>query len=199
MVRHALRDFATILRDNPDFHISVNVTAGDLSDPAFLPMLQQLLERGQVKPQSVILEITESSTAKNAIAVETIATLRQAGHCVHIDDFGTGYSSLSYLHALCVDAIKIDKSFTQAIGTDAVTFGILPQIISMAEALNLEVVVEGIETEQQAAYFRALERPVLAQGWLFGRPIAAEAFQRQLDQAYQEPVLAMHGSDVRGR
>jgi sensor c-di-GMP phosphodiesterase-like protein len=99
---------------------------------------------------------------------------------VHIDDFGTGYSSLSYLKDLEISAIKIDKSFTRSVGTQAVTVAILPQILAMADALKLQVIVEGIETGPQAEYFSSLGRPVLAQGWFFGYPVPAERFLRLL-------------------
>ena len=180
VVRHVLRDFAETLRANPEFHLSVNVAAADLSDPKFLPMLDESLHRASVPAESVAIEITESSTALYKVAVETIHQLRRRGHSIHIDDFGTGYSSLSYLHDLSVDAIKIDRSFTQSIGTEAVTVAILPQILAMAQALNLLVIVEGIETEQQAEYFAIHSQPVLAQGWLFGRPVPSEQFHRLL-------------------
>jgi sensor c-di-GMP phosphodiesterase-like protein len=179
-LRHALRDLRRPLHARGDFRVSVNVAAADLSDPEFLPMLEKLLREESVPARSVVIEITESSTANQQSAIQTIQHLRQAGHAVHIDDFGTGYSSLSYLHDLSVDAIKIDQSFTRAIGTEAVTVGILPQMLSMAEALGLGVIVEGIETVEQAAYFAALARPVLAQGWFYGRPAPAEEFQGRL-------------------
>jgi sensor c-di-GMP phosphodiesterase-like protein len=99
------------------------------------------------------------------------------GHSVYIDDFGTGYSSLAYLHDLSVDGIKIDRAFTKAIGTEAVTVSIIPQILAMAGALKLQVTVEGIETEEQADYFAGSERRLLAQGWYFGRPLPAAEFQ----------------------
>jgi len=133
-------------------------------------MLEQSLNRAGVAARSLAIEITETSTARYKIARETILSLRKMGHSVHIDDFGTGYSSLSYLHDLSVDAIKIDKSFTQAVGTDSVILAILPQILSMAAALNLDVIVEGVETAEQARYFAASPRAILAQGWRFGRP-----------------------------
>jgi sensor c-di-GMP phosphodiesterase-like protein len=103
-------------------------------------------------------------------AIKAIHTLREKGHSVHIDDFGTGYSSLAYLQDLSVDAIKIDKVFTQAIGTGSVTVGILPQILAMAQVLKLNVIVEGVETVEQAAYFYSAELPVFMQGWLYGKP-----------------------------
>src|ERR1039458_7702131 len=128
-------------------------------------MLEKALKRSGVATRSLALEITESSTARNNTAIETIRVLRQRGHRVYIDDFGTGYSSLSYLHALSIDAIKIDKSFIQTIGTEAVTGCILPQILSMAQALSLEVILEGIETQEQLNHFSEAHLNLLAPGW----------------------------------
>jgi sensor c-di-GMP phosphodiesterase-like protein len=182
VTRRALSEFAEALRARPGFQISINVVASDLSNPRFLPMLEAELKRAEVKAESLIIEITESSTARNAVAIETILRLRRRGHSIHIDDFGTGYSSLSYLHDLSVNAIKIDRAFTQAIGTEAVTLAILPQILAMAEALRLQVVVEGIETQQQADYFAGGSYAVLGQGWLYGRPVPAEEFHRLLSE-----------------
>ncbi|MGA2652386.1 MAG: EAL domain-containing protein [Terracidiphilus sp.] len=189
VVRHALHSFSETLRSNADFRLSINIAADDLKDPAFLIMLKRSLEREAVSAESLALEITESSTARHEVAIEAIRELRLRGHAVHIDDFGTGYSSLSYLQDLAVDAIKIDRSFTRAIGTEAVTVAILPQILSLASALNLQVIVEGIETELQAAYFADSGRRILAQGWLFGRPVPAEAFLRcSVDEEQEIPV-----------
>ncbi len=190
VVRRVLGDFAEILRSRPGFHISINVAAADLADPQFLPMLDQALEQAGVPASSLVIEITETSTAVRQSAVETIRCLHQRGHSVHIDDFGTGYSSLSYLHDLSVDAIKIDKSFTQAIGTEAVTISILPQVLGMAKSLNLGVVVEGIETSLQASYFTALSQPFDAQGWLFGRPVPVDLFRQLLVENENEAQAA---------
>jgi sensor c-di-GMP phosphodiesterase-like protein len=189
VVRHALRDFGETLRNRPEFHLSINVAAADLSDPKFLTMLDSALERANVAPHNLAIEITETSTAQHALAIETIGKLHERGYSVHIDDFGTGYSSLSYLHALSIDAIKIDKSFTQAIGTEAVTQGILPLILTMAETLNLQVIVEGVETQLQADYFCTPARHIYVQGWYFGRPIDAELFHRLLDDVDSEAVV----------
>lgn len=180
VVRRVLRDFAPTLRARPGFRVNVNIAAPDLADSAFLPMLDSALMQTGVKPSSLGIEITESYTARQQVAKETILRLRKRGHYVHIDDFGTGYSSLAYLHDLSVDAIKIDKAFTKAIGTDAVTVSILPQILTMAETLGLRVVVEGIETPQQARYFAEANQQIYAQGWLYGRPVPPEAFLKLL-------------------
>ena len=181
VVSHALRDFATLLRDRPDFHLSVNVAASDLADPGFLVMLDSKLKCFGVEAHSLAIEITESSTALREVAIATIRRLRDRGCSVHIDNFGTGYSSLSYLRDLAVDTIKIDKSFTQSIGTDAVTVAILPQILAMAAALNLRVIAEGIETGEQAQYFTEAGSAILAQGWLFGRAVPVGNFKSLLD------------------
>jgi sensor c-di-GMP phosphodiesterase-like protein len=191
VVRHVLRDFAATLRSHPDFRLSINVAAMDLGDPGFLPMLERALKRAGVAAESLIIEITESSTVRHEMAIAAILRLHERGHRVHIDDFGTGYSSLSYLHALSVDAIKIDRSFTRTIGTEAITVAILPQILAMAEALKLQVIVEGIETGQQADYFSPSVLPILGQGWLFGRAVAPEEFHRLMAEGEKKAQAAV--------
>ncbi len=192
VVRHVLRDMGESLRRDADFRISINVAAADLTDPNFLPMLEEELRKACVPADQLAIEITESCTARQEVAEAAILQLRQKGHSIHIDDFGTGYSSLSYLHKLSIDAIKIDRSFTQAVGTQAVTLSILPQILSMAQALKLQVIVEGVETREQAEYFLAMtdSGTILAQGWLFGRPAAVEAFC-QLIENQEQKLLAV--------
>jgi sensor c-di-GMP phosphodiesterase-like protein len=182
VLRHALRDFGSTMRARSTFRVNVNIAASDLADSEFLPMLENALAGAEVSPRNLGIEITESYTARQQVARNTILRLRQNGHYVAIDDFGTGYSSLAYLHDLSVDAIKIDKAFTKAIGTDAVTVSILPQILTMAETLKLRVVVEGIETRAQADYFAASNQRIHAQGWLFGRPVPARLFLQMLDE-----------------
>ena len=182
VLRQALRDFGATLRARPSFRININIAAADLADSDFIPMLDKQLSEAEVSPRNLGVEITESYTARQQVARNTILRLRQRGHYVAIDDFGTGYSSLAYLHDLSVDAIKIDKAFTKAIGTDAVTVSILPQILTMAETLGLRVVVEGIETKVQADYFAASDQDIHAQGWLFGRPVPARVFLQMLDE-----------------
>lgn len=193
VMRHTLRDFGATLRARPSFRVNVNIAAADLADSAFIPMIERSLSDAEVSPRNLGVEITESYTARQQVARNTILRLRQKGHYVAIDDFGTGYSSLAYLHDLSVDAIKIDKAFTKAIGTDAVTVSILPQILTMAETLKLRVVVEGIETQVQADYFAASNQSIHAQGWLFGRPVPARVFLQMLDE--EEARLSKQAED----
>ena len=176
VLKRTLQDFAATLRERPDFRISINVAGADLSDPEFVPMLQDSLKRARVKPRNIAIELTERSAADNEAAIETIRTLRDLGHSIHIDDFGTGYSNLDKLLCLFADTIKIDKAFTGGIGTESASAAILPQILAMAESLNLEVVVEGVETFRQADYFNPGHQKIYAQGWLYGRPVTAMEF-----------------------
>lgn len=182
VVRRAVHDLKSILSSQPAFHVNINIAAADLSDSAFLPMLQKVLAEEDVPTKQLGIEITERSAARIETAQEAILQLRNKGHVVLIDDFGTGYSSLACLQDLAVDVIKIDKAFTHSIGTGSVKVSILPQILAMAAALDLHIVVEGIETEEQARYFAELDRPVYGQGWLLGRPMPIENLLRLLEE-----------------
>ena len=116
------------------------------------------------------------------MALDAISHLQRSGHTVYIDDFGTGYSSLAYLHQLAADAIKIDRTFTHTVCTEAVTASVVPQILDIARRLELLVVVEGIETREQADYFRHAGGGILAQGWFFGRPVPVGEFRKRIEE-----------------
>lgn len=161
-----------------DFTATVNITTQDLCDPAFFEFVDRCVKTSRIRPQALGFELTERSTADRDVVIHAIERLRLSGHPVYIDDFGTGYSSLAYLHDLKTSAIKIDRAFTRTVGTEAVTASVVPQILDMASRLNLLVVVEGIETPQQADYFRSAHAGIRGQGWLFGRPVPAAHFKR---------------------
>jgi sensor c-di-GMP phosphodiesterase-like protein len=164
-------ELGDLLRSREDFQVNMNISAADLADPDFLPMLENTLQRYRIASKSIGLELTERSTTESQVAIPAISRLRARGHQFYIDDFGTGYSSLSYLNELAVDAIKIDRAFTDAIGTDSLTAVIVPQILAMANTLHLKVVVEGVERKEQSDYFANLDQKILAQGWHFGEPV----------------------------
>jgi sensor c-di-GMP phosphodiesterase-like protein len=190
VLRHALRDLGETLCTRSDFRLSINISAADLYDTGFPVMLEDSLARAGVAAHCLVLEITESLTVDQQQAKDAIQQLRRRGHRVHIDDFGTGYSSLSYLNELHVDAIKIDRAFTHSIGTGSVVVAILPQILAMAQALKLAVIVEGVETAGQATYFDAHERTILGQGWLFGKPGTAADLRALLAADAEVPLAA---------
>jgi len=198
VVRQTLRDFRDTMLSHPGFRISVNVTAADLDDERFLPMVEDELKRAQVPPENLAVEICEGSHARTEGSLKTIRKLRDRGHRVLLDDFGTGFSSLSYLSANAVDAIKIDNDFTHAIGTDESAAAVLPEILAMAKKLKLQVVVEGIETTEQAKYFTEGGWPILAQGWFFGRPVPYEVFHDWLaDIERREEAMAQEIEEAR--
>jgi sensor c-di-GMP phosphodiesterase-like protein len=194
VIQSALADVKSILSMCPDFQLSVNIAPQDLGDEKFLPMLEESLRKTGVSARCLVIEITERAAADSQTARDSIARLRSKGHSVHIDDFGTGYSSLAYLHGLSVNGLKIDKAFTQAVGTESVPVLVLPQIFSLAASLGLQVTVEGIETEEQLRYFSANPLPMLGQGWFLGRPMSIEMFLRvfeEQERAAAEPAVSM--------
>jgi sensor c-di-GMP phosphodiesterase-like protein len=190
VMRRALNEFGEVLEKLPEFRLNINIAAADLMDPLFLPMIEDAVQKAKVRPSSITLEVTETSAANHEDALESIRVLRRMGFGISIDDFGTGYSNLSYLLYLSADSIKIDKAFTRTIGTDAVTAGILPQIISMARTLNLAVVVEGIESPSQADYFPTDKLRIYGQGWLYGRPVPAGEFFSLIGVTVDQPGVA---------
>jgi sensor c-di-GMP phosphodiesterase-like protein len=190
VLRRALKEFSEVLDKLPDFRLNINIAAADLMDPLFLPMIAEAVEKAKVRPSSLTLEVTETSAANHEDALESIRVLRRMGFGISIDDFGTGYSNLSYLLYLSADSIKIDKAFTRTIGTDAVSAGILPQIIAMARTMNLAVVVEGIESPSQADYFPTDKLRIFGQGWLYGRPVPAGEFFSLIGVTVDQPGVA---------
>jgi sensor c-di-GMP phosphodiesterase-like protein len=170
VVRHVLSDLGDVMASG-SLRVNINITGHDLADETFPEFLERTLAAENVPAQALGVELTERSTANHVTAIASIERLRRSGHAVYIDDFGTGYSSLAYLHQLSVDAIKIDRSFTQTLGTGAATASVVPQILSMAKTLDLAIVVEGLETPEQVAYFSGEESRILGQGWYFGRPM----------------------------
>jgi sensor c-di-GMP phosphodiesterase-like protein len=175
VLTRALDELHPILVADPGFCLNINLAPSDLADPRLLLLLDEKLSEHRIAPSGVALEITERATTDRETAIAAIRRLRQRGHAIFIDDFGTGYSNLAYLSELNVNGIKINRTFIATIGTEAVTSTIVPQILAVAHALNLEVIVQGIERQEQALYFADNNPPILGQGWFFGMPIPARS------------------------
>ncbi|MDN2696325.1 EAL domain-containing protein [Janthinobacterium sp. SUN073] len=170
-----IADMGAALLADRELHIAINLCASDIETGRVLDVLERALDGTGIEAQQIWLEATERGFINVEAARATIDKARARGHAVAIDDFGTGYSSLSSLQNLPLDALKIDKSFVDTIGTDAATSSVTPHIIAMARTLNMLIVAEGIETQQQADYLR--ERKVeFGQGWLFAKALPAAEF-----------------------
>jgi EAL domain-containing protein (putative c-di-GMP-specific phosphodiesterase class I) len=157
--------------------IAVNVSALQLRRRSFVDDVMKALDRGA---DGVDLEVTESLLMSDVDeSIQKLRSLRDAGLRIALDDFGTGYSSLSYLSRLPLDALKIDRSFVRAMTQHADGTSLITAIISLAQALRLKVIAEGVETEQQAHLLRLL-RCDQAQGYLFSPPVAADKVETLL-------------------
>jgi sensor c-di-GMP phosphodiesterase-like protein len=178
MLGAPLRELRELLVASPHLSININVSAEDLSSDGFLHVLEEALLTSGLPTKVIKLEITERALANTDVARALIRRVRELGHEVAVDDFGTGYSSLSYLASFELDWLKIDKSFVDAIGTEAATSHVIGHVIDMARSLNLRTVAEGVETEEQMNWL--LEHGVdLGQGYYFSRPVDADAFAQK--------------------
>jgi len=162
-----------------NFHMHVNVSASELSDPDFERNLAQIVEHHGLDPSDFTLEITESVVLDAGTrANQTIGRVRERGFKICIDDFGTGYSSLRYLQQFEVDAIKIDRSFVGGADGRLASEPIVRTLISLAEAYNVRIVAEGVETAEQCEMLRNAGCR-LGQGFLFAPALApAEITER---------------------
>jgi EAL domain-containing protein (putative c-di-GMP-specific phosphodiesterase class I) len=160
-------------RQDPAFRAWFNLSAPELRDATLVP---RLLECGG-DLSGLGVEITESVAMQNV--AETLAvmeSLRDAGVQVALDDFGTGYSSLAQLKRLPIDVVKIDRAFVTGLPTDRFDGAIVEAVLSIAQNFGFETLAEGIELEEQAAFLRS-SGCALGQGFLYGRPMPAAAFE----------------------
>jgi diguanylate cyclase (GGDEF)-like protein/PAS domain S-box-containing protein len=165
-----------------ELRLSVNVSGRQVAAGAIDHDVRAALTASGLDPAMLALELTESALMADAgPTIDAIAALRLLGVRLLIDDFGTGYSSLARLRRLPVDGLKIDRSFVAGLGTVTVDTAIVEAVLTMAHALRLPVVAEGVETDEQSARLRALGCP-RAQGYLFGRPMSLAALRERLDR-----------------
>jgi len=161
-------------------NMAVNVSALEFRDHRLLDSLQAALDDSGIPPQQLEIEITESVLmAETETSQRIIERLRQIGVGIAIDDFGTGYSSLAYLKRLRPNQLKIDRSFVSDTDTDSDSRAIVKGVVGLAEALSLNVVAEGVETEEQRAFLQEIGCHTL-QGYFIAKPLTVEALEHWL-------------------
>ena len=163
-----------------DFRMHVNLSVVQLSSTQFLPQLEKILKDTQIEPSNLALEITESKLVDNdPILLDNILALKKLGIHIAIDDFGTGYSSLSYLHKLPFDCLKIDRAFIVQLSQQPTEESIVAIIINMVRSFKVDLVAEGIETQEQVNLLNKLGCP-MGQGFLFSKPIPYQEWPTNL-------------------
>lgn len=163
-----------------DFHVAVNISPIHLSSIGFTHMLEEVINETGIKPDHLEIEITEMSLMDYTDdLLTTITRIRELGVRISIDDFGTGYSSLSYLKKFPVNTLKIDRSFVNDIITEQSGIAMVAAIISLAHALNLMVVAEGVEEEAELHVLRECGCNFV-QGYYFSKPLDDVAFEQKL-------------------
>lgn len=156
------------------FVLSINISALQYSEDDFVDNLIETINKYEINPNEIELEITESVLIDDFDSVnEKLKVLRDYGIRISLDDFGTGFSSLSYLKQLPINTLKIDKSFVDTVMSDSATRVITESLINMVKALGLESIAEGVEEEQQYKYLHAIGCDMI-QGYLMGKPMPPE-------------------------
>lgn len=176
---------------NPEFTMSVNLSAALLRSGELPAELAQLLDEHGLPPQALELEITENILlAEEEHLLAQFDAIRALGIRLSFDDFGTGFASLNLLRSFAVDQIKIDKSFIQAMQGAPRERVIVSSLIDMARKLGIEVVAEGIELESEAEFLRA-RGCGKGQGYLFGAPVPGAVFAARFIDAASDAVSAI--------
>ncbi|MGH2866311.1 MAG: putative bifunctional diguanylate cyclase/phosphodiesterase [Solirubrobacteraceae bacterium] len=160
-----------------DLHVTVNLSPIQLALPDLADVLRAILAETGLPGRVLALEITEGMlVAAGVVTLRNLEQIRQLGIQIALDDFGTGYSALGYLKSFPVDVIKADRSFLDGLGTDRRDLAVLRAILAIGDGMDIQVVVEGVETQRQRELLRLSGCP-LGQGFLFSPPLPAEEIE----------------------
>lgn len=164
--------------------MAVNVSPMQFQRPGFLASIEKVLQESGLAPELLELELTEGVLMDSAEhTIQALHALRRMGVHIALDDFGTGFSSLSYLKRLPISKLKIDRSFVREVVNDRRDAAIVDGVVTMADKLGLEVLIEGIEAAEQFNYFKGVQRAHF-QGYYFARPMPLAALY-----AFLQPPL----------
>jgi diguanylate cyclase (GGDEF)-like protein/PAS domain S-box-containing protein len=181
VLERACRDAAALIADGHDIVMCANISTRQFREEGFARRMLEVLEAAGLPPNRLVVEITEGAYMSGDVGMRNMRALAGLGVQLSIDDFGTGYSSLGYLKRLPIDALKIDRSFVADILTDPADQAIVRAIVAVAQNLSLDVIAEGVETAEQAAFLRDIGCTGL-QGYYFSRPLAGPALAAFLHQ-----------------
>ncbi|MFL1552199.1 EAL domain-containing protein [Pseudomonas sp. D47] len=170
--QRVIEDYSCLLWACDGFYININLSSQDVSDPTFPAFIQQLLSQYRIPASRIVFEVTEGVVLDTREATLHLNQLRAQGHKIALDDFGTGYSNLSYLDWMPLDILKIDRCFVGKKDQGRANT-ILVHLLNMARHLELNVIVEGVETPEQVERLRALGA-VTAQGCFYAKDLTAE-------------------------
>ena len=177
--------------------ISVNLSPHQLRNANLVGLIKEILAKQNVGKELINLELTETVLLEDlTIAEPLLQDLSAFGVGIHIDDFGTGYSSLSYLAQLPVKAVKIDRTFVSKLADSETTARVVQAVVALGKAMNLEVVAEGVETDQQYAIVRRLGCD-LVQGFFIAKPMPADHFMTWCG-GHEDTQSLKHGSSIIG-
>jgi len=166
--------------------ISINISAKQLQSTDLIDEIRAVLSQTGIAPDSLILEVTESSIIQNMdLASQNTQRLKELGVQIHLDDFGVGYSSLNVLHRLPIDALKLDKSFIREVAKDPRSLDIVKSVLLLCKNLNIDVVAEGIETEFELNILKNMQCE-LGQGYFFSKPMHEEDASSLILQAMEQ-------------
>ncbi len=183
VIDESIRTFAEWKKDySDDMILSLNISAIQYKRQEFVSSILNIIEKYEVKPEEIELEITESVLIDNfREVVEKLHVLREHGIRIALDDFGTGYSSLSYLKGLPINTLKIDKAFVETMLQDDNAKIIIESIIYMVKKLGFETIAEGVENMEQFEYLKSIECDCI-QGFLMGKPMPDNEITKLLDE-----------------
>lgn len=180
VILSALEQILRWRKQGIDLRVAVNVSPRQLIDQSIYTDLKLALDHAGLKVCPIDIELTESCLIENEEqALALMKQFQKLGAAVHLDDFGTGYSSLSQLARVPIDAIKLDQSFIRGVNQQVVSQSLVRAIVAVAKALNLQVIAEGIETEEEAEFVMA-NGVDIRQGFLYAKPMPAEELEHWL-------------------
>lgn len=189
IIAQTLKEMTDILHRYPDFHLSINLSLQDFTRHEVLELARHHCLTHNIDPAQVIFEVTERSVVGHESMSESAHKFNYYNYQISLDDFGTGYSNLSWLTKLRADEIKVDRSFTQSIGTSSINQSMLDAIFTLIQKLKVRVVFEGIENREEVDYILSHAPQAIGQGWLMSRSISAKDLTELMEKNSQTPDI----------